>query len=82
MEGYSTIEQVATHYQVSISTVRSWVREKIIPFIKVGGMYRFRISEVDAAFLSRTGQPSAVPVAATVAVVAIPVAVLNPDQDV
>lgn len=51
---YSNIEQVAEHYQVSISTVRSWIRGGTIPFIRVGGMYRFRMSEVDAAFVAST----------------------------
>jgi excisionase family DNA binding protein len=97
MEGYNTIEQVATHYQVSISTVRSWIRDKLIPFIKVGGMYRFKMSEVDAAFLLRTKQHTAVPVVPVVpvveqATVAIPptvtvapkatAAAFNPDQDI
>ena len=90
MEGYNTIEQVATHYQVSISTVRSWIRDKLIPFIKVGGMYRFKMSEVDAAFLLRTKQRPAVPAVeqegaampttVTVAATAT-VAAFNPDQD-
>jgi len=90
MEEYSTIAQVATHYQVSISTVRSWIRDKLIPFLKVGGMYRFKMSEVDAAFLLRTKQRPAIPVVeqegaampttVTVAATAT-VAAFNPDQD-
>lgn len=93
MEEYSTIAQVATHYQVSISTVRSWIRDKLIPFLKVGGMYRFKMSEVDAAFLLRTKQRPAVPAVpvveqegaampttVTVATKAT-VAAFNPDQD-
>jgi excisionase family DNA binding protein len=52
VEDYYTIEQVAKHYQVSVSTVRSWVRTGVIPegkFIQIGKTYRFKISEVDAA---------------------------------
>ena len=94
MEGYNNIEQVATHYKVSISTVRSWIRDKRIPFIKVGGMYRFKMSEVDAAFILHTKQPTAVPVVPAVeqTTVAIPptvtvapkatAAAFNPDQDI
>jgi len=68
---YSNIEQVAEHYQVSISTVRSWIRGGTIPFIRVGGMYRFRMSEVDAAFVASTrGTP---PVVSAVPVVPVPV---------
>ena len=68
---YSNIEQVAEHYQVSISTVRSWIRGGTIPFIRVGGMYRFRMSEVDAAFVASTR--STLPVVPAVPVVPVPV---------
>ena len=90
---YSNIEQVAEHYQVSISTVRSWIRGGTIPFIRVGGMYRFRMSEVDAAFVASTRSTLpvvpipvveqaavVVPVTATVAAVTL-LAALNLDQD-
>ena len=84
---YSNIDQVAEHYQVSKSTVRSWIRGGTIPFIRVGGMYRFRMSEVDAAFVSSTQSTSpvvpavpVVPVTATVAAVTL-LAALNLDQD-
>ena len=70
---YSNIEQVAEHYQVSISTVRSWIRGGTIPFIRVGGMYRFRMSEVDAAFVASTrGTLPAVPVVPVVPVPVVP----------
>lgn len=49
---YTTIEQAAENYQVSVSTFRSWVRTGVIPptsYIKVGRTFRFKISEVDAA---------------------------------
>ena len=68
---YSNIEQVAVHYQVSISTVRSWIRGGTIPFIRVGGMYRFRMSEVDAAFVASTR--GTLPVVPAVPVVPVPV---------
>jgi excisionase family DNA binding protein len=68
---YSNIEQVAEHYQVSISTVRSWIRGGTIPFIRVGGMYRFRMSEVDAAFVASTR--GILPVVPAVPVVPVPV---------
>jgi len=70
---YSNIEQVAEHYQVSISTVRSWIRGGTIPFIRVGGMYRFRMSEVDAAFVASTrGTPPVVPAVPVVPVPVLP----------
>ena len=91
MEGYNTIEEVATHYRVSISTVRSWIRDKLIPFLKVGGMYRFKMSEVDAAFLLRTKQHTVVPVVEQATEAAPPTvtvapkataAVFSSDQDI
>lgn len=51
-EKYLTIEQLAEHYQVSLSTIRSWIRTKVIPedkYIQIGRTFRFRVSEVDAA---------------------------------
>jgi excisionase family DNA binding protein len=70
---YSNIDQVAEHYQVSKSTVRSWIRGGTIPFIRVGGMYRFRMSDVDAAFVSSTqGTPPVVPAVPVVPVPVVP----------
>lgn len=51
-ENYYTVEQIAKHYQVSLSTVRSWMRTGILPqdkYIKIGKTFRFKVSEVDAA---------------------------------
>jgi excisionase family DNA binding protein len=51
-EKYITIEQVAEHYQVSISTVRAWIRTGVIPldsYLKVGKTFRFQLTDVDAA---------------------------------
>lgn len=48
-EKYITIEDVAKHYSVSISTVRSWMRADIIPALKIANVYRFKLSDVDAA---------------------------------
>tara|TARA_R100000988_G_scaffold35413_1_gene17840 strand:- start:246 stop:467 length:222 start_codon:yes stop_codon:yes gene_type:complete len=49
---YVTIEQLAKHLQVSISTIRGWVRNKHIPedtYIRVVNTYRFCIDDVTAA---------------------------------
>ena len=48
-EKYITIEDVAKHYSVSISTVRAWMRGGIVPVLKVANVYRFKLSVVDAA---------------------------------
>ena len=53
------IEDVATHFAVSISTVRTWVRQNNIPkdtYIKVGHTYRFHLANVVAALTSAPKQ--------------------------
>tara|TARA_R110000796_G_scaffold45938_2_gene111154 strand:- start:18 stop:356 length:339 start_codon:yes stop_codon:yes gene_type:complete len=60
-EPFVPMEDVAKHFSISVSTVRTWIREKHIPedaYIKVGSsvkpIYRFRISDVESALtLSR-----------------------------
>jgi DNA-binding transcriptional MerR regulator len=47
---YVTIQDVADHYLVSISTIRAWMRTKMLPqeaYLRVGNTYRFKISVVD-----------------------------------
>ena len=51
----SKIEDVAKHFQVSVSTVRAWLRQGRIPdstFIKVNEIYRFNISKLQDALLA------------------------------
>lgn len=82
-DNYSTIEQTAQHYQVSISTIRSWIRRGIIPFLKVGGVYRMKFSEIDAALKQRSQDTAASPPQQITAVVSPSDAVvIDPDQDV
>jgi excisionase family DNA binding protein len=47
-------KEVAEHFDVSVLTVRNWVREKKIPFIKLGKVYRFRIKDIEESLLSDT----------------------------
>ena len=80
---YYTIEQVAVHYQVSISTVRVWIRQKLVPALKVGSMYRLKITELDAAFKELAEKNPPVEEQQITAVIAPAQAVvLNPDQDI
>ncbi len=86
-ERYSTIEQVAAHYRVSVSTVRVWIRQNIVPFLKIGGVYRLKISEIDAVFKQLPKPQDQVgpePVMEQVTIDMAPEAapVINPDQDV
>jgi len=54
---YVPIEDVGKKLSVSLSTVRSWLRQGFIPkstYIKVGNTYRF---DVDAVVKALTAQP-------------------------
>ena len=48
-EQYVPIDDLAKHFAVSVSTVRAWIRNNTIPHLKVGGVYRFKISKVEEA---------------------------------
>jgi excisionase family DNA binding protein len=54
-EAFVPIEDVAKHFAVSISTVRAWIRQNLIPALKMGGVYRFKISEVEEAMRKLSG---------------------------
>jgi excisionase family DNA binding protein len=54
-EAFVPIEDVAKHFAVSISTVRAWIRQDLIPALKFGGVYRFKISEVEEAMRNLSG---------------------------
>jgi excisionase family DNA binding protein len=43
-----TIDEVRSHLNVSISTVRRLVRDGLLPAYRVGGRLRFRLHEVEA----------------------------------
>ena len=54
-ESFVPIEGVAKHFSVSISTVRAWLRQNLVPSLKIGGVYRFKISEVEQALRKLSG---------------------------
>lgn len=54
-EPFVAIEDLARHFAVSISTIRSWVRQGHIPkktYIKIGNTYRFDKTSVSDALTS------------------------------
>ena len=60
-EPFVTIEDVAKHFSVSVSTVRAWVHQKHIPentFVKIGKTHRFRISDVTEALTKTSSSRS------------------------
>lgn len=48
LERWLSLEEIANHIGCSKDTIRNWIKKETIPFHKVGRMYKFRISEVDA----------------------------------
>ena len=54
-EAFVPIEDIAKHFSVSVSTVRSWIRQDLIPALRLGGVYRFKISEVEQALRKLSG---------------------------
>jgi excisionase family DNA binding protein len=54
-EAFVPIEDIAKHFSVSISTVRAWIRQDLIPALKLGGVYRFKVSEVEEAMRKLSG---------------------------
>ena len=54
-KAFVPIEDVAKHFAVSVSTVRAWIRQSLIPALKLGGVYRFKISEVEQALRKLSG---------------------------
>ena len=52
LEPFVPIEDLAKHFNVSISTVRAWVRQEHIPkdtYIKIDSTYRFCVEDVTNA---------------------------------
>jgi predicted site-specific integrase-resolvase len=57
MAANATIRDLASHYNISVSTARKWVRDGVIPedtYIKVHGTYRFDLDRIDRALLPNT----------------------------
>jgi len=54
-EIFVAIDDVAKYFAVSVSTVRAWIRQGLIPALKLGGVYRFKLSEVEEALRNLDG---------------------------
>jgi hypothetical protein len=84
------IEECAKHFTVSVSTIRSWIRQGFIPkdtYLKIGLTYRFDLSAIIKALSANPDDElqDDVPVEVAVAVaVREPVQLelnFNPDED-
>ncbi len=47
-ENWVSTKEIAQHLGVTIETIRNWIRKETIPCHKVGKLWKFKISEVDA----------------------------------
>lgn len=54
---YMTLEEVADHFRVSVSTFRGWVRKGLVPktaYISVNSVYRYNVAAVEAALIEKS----------------------------
>jgi|TARA_R100001460_G_scaffold83299_2_gene124182 excisionase family DNA binding protein len=61
-EPFVSIDDIAKHFSVSVSTVRAWIRQKHIPedtYVKIGKTYRFRVGDVTSALTKVSSKRSA-----------------------
>ena len=57
-ESWSTLQEVAKHLQVSEETIHRWMDHKALPAHRIGRVWRFKLSEVDAWVRSGRGTES------------------------
>ena len=48
VERWLSLDEISKHVGCSKDTIRAWIKKDTIPYHKVGRMYKFKISEVDA----------------------------------
>jgi hypothetical protein len=61
---YVPIEELAKHFTVTVSTIRAWVRQRLIPrdtYVKIGNTYRFCIPKVVAALTAGNAREEILP---------------------
>jgi len=47
VEKYLTVEELADYLRLTVATIRRWVSNRKIPFHKIMGVIRFRLSEIE-----------------------------------
>jgi len=58
-EPWVSVESIAAHLGVSKDTVYTWISEKSLPAHRVGRLWKFQASEVDAWVRSGAAGPEA-----------------------
>ena len=48
IERWLSLGEISKHVGCSKDTIRAWIRKGTIPYHKVGRLYKFKVSEVDA----------------------------------
>lgn len=51
-ENWVSTKEIAQHLGVTVETIRNWIKKETIPCHKVGKLWKFKISEVDAWVVS------------------------------
>ena len=51
-ERWLSIEEIAMHLGVNKDSIRNWIKKNNMPAHKVGRLWKFKLSEVDAWILS------------------------------
>ena len=47
-DGYVSIDDAADFLGVSVPTLRQWLKKELLPAHKIGKLWKFKISELDA----------------------------------
>lgn len=61
LEPYVSLEDVAKYFAVSASTVRIWTRKNKVPHIRAGGVFRYKLSEVEKSLREADKKPEVDP---------------------
>ncbi|WP_418515062.1 helix-turn-helix transcriptional regulator [Erysipelothrix rhusiopathiae] len=48
IERWLSLGEISKHVGCSKDTIRAWIKKGTIPYHKVGRLYKFKVSEVDA----------------------------------
>ena len=55
-EIWVTSKQLAERYKISLRCLQNWVRDGVIPVVRVGRVLRFNIASCDSALSTRIGK--------------------------
>ena len=47
-EAWVSTKEIAQHLGITLETLRKWIRKESIPCHRIGKLWKFKISEVDA----------------------------------